>query len=200
MDTTAKNSISDAKTSTVDNHTASTEITQNTAPSYSDTASNAEYDMFYLLNGVTREEYEEMKRASFKSAWRCLPCEYNGKRLTIDRVLDKLNEPNSDGKKPLETNTYFFITNKLYVVADRYVKEGKMNESDFNEFEKAIIFESKRFFAYWTKTFENRRPYDSRPSEKQMYDILVQTGQLNPSEIHYEEKPKQSTKKRSTTA
>lgn len=165
-----------------------------------DTTANTEYDMFYLLNGVTREEYEEMKRASFKSAWRCLPCEYNGKRLTIDRVLDKLNEPNRDGKKPLETNTYFFITNKLYACADRYVKEGKMNESDFNEFEKAIIFESKRFFAYWTKTFENRRPYDSRPSEKQMYDILVQTGQLNPSEIHYEEKPKQSTKKRSTTA
>lgn len=200
MDTTAKNSISDAKTSTVDNYTTSTEKTQNMQPSYSDTASNTEYDMFYLLNGVTREEYEEMKRASFKSAWRCLPCEYNGKTLTIDRVLDKLNEPNRDGKKPLETNTYFFITNKLYVCADRYVKEGKMNESDFNEFEKAIRFESKRFFSYWKKAFEDRRPYDSRPTEKLMYDVLVQSGQLNPSEIHYEEKPKQSTKKRSTTA
>lgn len=200
MDTTAKNHISDAKTSTVDNHTASTEITQNTAPSYSDTASNSEYDMFYLLNGVTREEYEEMKRASFKSAWRCLPCEYNGKTLTIDRVLGKLNEPNRDGKKPLETNTYFFITNKLYVYADRYVKEGKMNDTEFQEFQDAIMFESKRFFAYWKKAFEDRRPYDSRPTEKLMYDILVQTGQLNPSEIHYEEKPKQDRKKRSTTA
>lgn len=173
-----------------------TECSNNQNRNDMDTASNTEYDMFYLLNGVTREEYEEMKRASFKSAWRCLPCEYNGKTLTIDRVLDKLNEPNRDGKKPLETNTYFFITNKLYVYADRYVKEGKMNESDFNEFEKAIMFESKRFFAYWKKAFEDRRPYDSRPTEKLMYDILVQTGQLNPSEIHYEEKPKQSTKKR----
>ena len=200
MDTTAKNHISDTKTSTVNNYTTSTEITQNTAPSYSHTASNTEYDMFYLLNGVTREEYEEMKRASFKSAWRCLPCEYNGKTLTIDRVLDKLNEPNRDGKKPLETNTYFFITNKLYACADRYVKEGKMNEDEFQEFQDAITFESKRFFAYWKKAFEDRRPYDSRPTEKLMYDILVQTGQLNPSEIHYEEKPKQSTKKRSTTA
>ena len=200
MDTTAKNSISDAKTSTVDNHTASTEIMQNTAPSDSDTASNTEYDMFYLLNGVTREEYEEMKRASFKSAWRCLPCEYNGKRLTIDRVLDKLNEPNRDGKKPLETNTYFFITNKLYVLADKYVKEGKMNDTEFQEFQDAIMFESKRFFAYWKKAFEDRRPYDSRPTEKLMYDILVQIGLLNPSEIHYEEKPKQDRKKRSTTA
>lgn len=194
MDTTAKNSISDAKTSTVDNYTTSTEKVDNSRPSYSDTASNGEIDMFYLQNGVTREEYEEMKRASFKSAWRCLPCEYNGERLTIDRVLDKLNEPNKDGKKPLETNTYFFITNKLYVCVDKYMKEGKMNESDFNEFEKAIIFESKRFFAYWKKAFEDRRPYDSRPSEKLMYGILVQTGQLNPSEIHYEEKPKQSPK------
>ena len=200
MDTTAKNGISDAKTSTVDNHTASTEIMQNTAPSYSRTASNTEYDMFYLLNGVTREEYEEMKRASFKSAWRCLDCKFGGKRLTIDRVLDKLNEPNRDGKSPKETNTYFFITNKLYVYADRYVKEGKMNESDFNEFENAVTSASKRYFHYWKKIFENRRPYDSRPTEKLMYDILVQTGQLNPSEIHYEEKPKQSTKKRSTTA
>ena len=199
MDTTAKNSVSDAKTSTVDNYTTPTEITQNTAPSYSHTASNGEIDMFYLQNGVTREEYEEMKRASFKSAWRCLPCEYNGKTLTIDRVLYKLNEPNQDGKKPLETNTYFFITNKLYACADRHVKEGKMNESDFNEFEKAIIFESKRFFAYWKKAFEDRRPYDSRPSEKRMYDLLVQSGQLNPSEIHYEEKPKQDHKKRSVT-
>ena len=191
MDTTAKNSISDAKTSTVDNHTASTEITQNTAPSYSDTASNGEYDMFYLQNGVTREEYEEMKRASFKSAWRCLPCEYLDNTLTIDRVLDKLNEPNMDGKKPLETNTYFFITNKLYACADMYVKEGKMNDTEFQEFQNAVIVESKRYFAYWKKAFEDRRPYDSRPTEKLMYDILVQTGQLNPSEIHYEEKPKQ---------
>ena len=200
MDTTAKNSISDAKTPTVDNYTTRTEIMQNTAPSYSHTASNTEYDMFYLQNGVTREEYEEMKRAAFKSAWRCLPCEYNGKTLTIDRVLDKLNEENKEGKKPLETNTYFFITNKLYVYADKYVEEGKMNEDEFQEFQNAIMFESKRFFAYWKKAFEDRRPYDSRPTEKLMYDILVQTGQLNPSEIHYEEKPKQSTKKHSTTA
>lgn len=200
MDTTTKNSISDAKTSTVDNHTTSTEITQNTAPSYSHIASNTEYDMFYLLNGVTREEYEEMKKASFNSAWRCLPCEYNGKQLTIDRVLDKLNEPNRDGKSPKETNTYFFITNKLYACADRYMNEGKMNESDFNEFENAVTSASKRYFHYWKKTFESRRPYDSRPTEKLMYDILVQTGQLNPSEIHYEEKPKKDRKKGSTTA
>ena len=179
MDTTAKNSISDAKTSTVGNHTTSTEITQNTAPSYSDTASNTEYDMFYLQNGVTREEYEEMKRASFKSAWRCLDCKFRGERLTIDRVLDKLNEPDKNGKMPHEANTYFFIVNRLYACADRHMKEGKMNDTEFQEFQDAIKFESKRFFAYWTKTFENRRPYEERPSEKQMYDLLVQMGKID---------------------
>lgn len=181
MDTTAKNSISDAKSSTMDNYTASTEITQNTAPSYSHTASNTEYDMFYLLNGVTREEYEEMKKASFKSAWRCLDCKFGGKRLTIDRVLDKLNEPDKYGKKPHEANTYFFIVERLYACADRHVKEGKMNESDFNEFEKAIIFESKRFFAYWKKAFEDRKPNKNNPNEMKMFDLLSQMGKLNQS-------------------
>ena len=37
---------------------------------------------------------------------------------------------------------------------------------------------SGRYFAYWTKTFENRRPYDSMESEKRMYDLLVQMGRI----------------------
>ena len=189
MDTTAKNSISDAKTSMVDNHTASTETTQNTAPSYSHTASNTEYDMFYLLNGVTREEYEEMKRASFKSAWRCLDCKFGGKRLTIDRVIDKLNEPDKDGKMPHEANTYFFIVDRLYACADRHVKEGKMNEDEFQEFQNAILSKSGRYFAWWTKRFNDRKPNKNNPNEMKMFDLLSQMGKL-----------KQSTKKRSTTA
>ena len=189
MDTTAKNSISDAKTSTVNNYTTRTEIMQNTAPSYSDTASNTEYDMFYLQNGVTREEYEEMKRASFKSAWRCLDCKFGGKRLTIDRVIDKLNEPDKYGKMPHEANTYFFIVERLYACADRHVKEGKMNDTEFQEFQNAILSKSGRYFAWWTKRFNDRKPNKNNPNEMKMFDLLSQMGKL-----------KQSTQKCSTTA
>lgn len=178
MDTTAKNSISDAKTPTVDNHTASTEITQNTTPSYSDTASNGEFDMFYAQHGCTREEYEEIQRSFHKSNWRCLDCKFKGQTIPLSKALDKLNEPNKEGKKPLEANTYFFIVDRLNACANRHIKEGNMNEDEFQDFQKARDFESRRFFAYWTKTFENRKPYEARESEKRMYDLLVQKGRI----------------------
>ena len=168
-----------SNTPTVEQSPTTDEKIDNLQPSYSDTASNGEFDMFYAQYGCTREEYEEAQRSFHKSNWRSLPCKFKGQTLTISKALGKLNEENKEGKKPLEANTYFFIVDRLYACADRHVKEGKMNDTEFQEFQDAIKFESKRFFAYWTKTFENRRPYETRPSEKQMYDLLVQMGKID---------------------
>ena len=167
-----------SNTPTVEQLPTSTEITQNTAPSYSHTASNTEFDMFYAQYGCTREEYEEIQRSFHKSNWRSLPCKFKGQTIPLSKALGKLNEENKEGKKPLEANTYFFIVDRLNACANRHVKEGNMNDTEFQEFQNAIEFESRRFFAYWTKTFENRKPYEERPSEKRMYDHLVQMGRI----------------------
>ena len=163
---------------TVEQLPTSTEEVDNSQPSYSDTASNGEFDMFYAQYGCTREEYEEAQRSFFKSSWRSLPCKFKGQTIPISKALGKLNEENKEGKKPLEANTYFFIVDRLNACANRHIKEGNMNDTEFQEFQNAIEFESRRFFAYWTKTFENRRPYEARPSEKRMYDLLVQMGRI----------------------
>lgn len=165
-----------SNTPTVEQLPTSTEKVDNIAPSYSDTASNGEFDMYYAQYGCTREEYEEAQRSFHKSNWRSLPCKFKGQTIPLSKALEKLNEENEEGKKPLETNTYFFIVDRLNACAKRHIKEGDMNEDEFQEFEKARDFESRRFFAYWKKTFENRKPYDARPTEKQMYDLLVQKG------------------------
>lgn len=172
-----------SNTPTVEQLPTSTEKVDNSRPLYSDTASNGEIDMFYAQYGCTREELEEAQRSFHKSNWRSLPCKFKGQTLTISKALGKLNEENKEGKKPLETNTYFFIVDRLYACAKRHMKEGNMNDTEFQEFQNAIEFESRRFFAYWTKTFENRRPYEARPSEKQMYDLLVQKGRIGEKQL-----------------
>lgn len=172
-----------ANTPTVEQLPTSTEKVDNSQPSYSDTASNGEIDMFYAQYGCTREELEEAQRSFHESNWRSLPCKFKGQTIPLSKALGKLNEENKEGKKPLEANTYFFIVDRLYACAKRHMKEGNMNEDEFQEFQNAIEFESKRFFAYWSKTFENRRPYEARPSEKQMYDLLVQKGRIGEKQL-----------------
>lgn len=172
-----------SNTPTVEQLPTSTEKVDNIAPSYSDTASNGEIDMFYAQYGCTREEYEEIQRSFHKSNWRSLPCKFKGQTIPLSNALDKLNEPNNEGKKPLEANTYFFIVDRLNACAKRHIKEGNMNEDEFQEFQNAIEFESRRFFAYWTKTFENRRPYEARDSEKRMYDLLLQKGRIGEKQV-----------------
>ena len=139
--------------------------------------------MYYAQYGCTREEYEEIQRSFHKSNWRSLPCKFKGQTIPLSKALSKLNEPNEEGKKPLETNTYFFIVDRLNACANRHIKEGNMNEDEFQEFKKATDFESRRFFAYWTKTFENRKPYEERPTEKRMYDLLLQKGRISEKQL-----------------
>ena len=167
-----RNGAGSVNSSTVDNHTASTEITQNTAPLYSNTASNGEIDMFYLQHGVTREEYEEAQRSFCKSSWRSLPCKLNGQTLTMSKVLDKLNEKNKDGKQPREANTYFFIVECLERYAHHYKNHGQMSQADFNEYDKVVTALSTPYFAYWKKVFENRMPNKMNPSEVSMWHLL----------------------------
>ena len=172
-----------SNTPTVEQLPTSTEKVDNSRPLDSDTASNGEIDMFYAQYGCTREEYEEIQRSFHKSNWRSLPCKFKGQTIPLSKALDKLNEENKEGKKPLETNTYFFIVDRLDACAKRHMKEGNMNDTEFQEFQNAIEFESRRFFAYWTKTFENRRPYEARPSEKRMYERLVQMGRISEKQL-----------------
>lgn len=167
-----RNGAGSVNSSTVDNHTASTEIMQNTAPSYSNTASNGQIDMFYLQHGITREEYEEAQRSFFKSYWRSLPCKLNGQTLTMSKVLDKLNEKKADGKQPREANTYFFIVERLERYAQHYLKNGQMSQADFNEYYKVVTALSTPYFAYWQKVFENRMPNKMNPSEISMWKLL----------------------------
>ena len=172
-----------SNTPTVEQLPTATEKVDNIAPSNSDTASNVDFDMYYAQYGCTREEYEEIQRSFHKSNWRSLPCKFKGQTIPLSKALSKLNEPNEEGKKPLETNTYFFIVDRLNACANRHIKEGNMNEDEFQEFKKATDFESRRFFAYWTKTFENRKPYEERPTEKRMYDLLLQKGRISEKQL-----------------
>lgn len=172
-----------SNTPTVEQLPTSTEKVDNIAPLDSDTASNGEFDMYYAQYGCTREEYEEIQRSFHKSNWRSLPCKFKGDTIPLSKALSKLNEENKEGKKPLEANTYFFIVDRLNACANRHIKEGNMNETEFQDFQNAIEFESRRFFAYWVKTFENRRPYEARPSEKKMYDLLLQKGRIGEKQL-----------------
>lgn len=165
-----------SNTPTVEQSPTSTEKVDNSRPSYSDIASNGEIDMFYAQYGCTREEYEEIQRSFHKSNWRSLPCKFNGQELTMSKVIDKFNEPDKYGKMPHEANTYFFIYGTLEKYAMHYERIGKMSQADTDDYLDIIRKKSGRYFDYWKKTFENRRPYEARPSEKQMYDLLVQMG------------------------
>lgn len=167
-----RNGAGSVITSEVEQLTTATEITQNTAPLYSNTASNGEIDMFYLHHGVTREEYEEAQRSFCKSNWRSLPCKLNGQTLTMSKVLDKLNEKDKDGKQPREANTYFFIVERLERYAQHYLNHGQMNQADFDDYDKVVTALSTPYFAYWKKVFENRMPNKMNPSEISMWKLL----------------------------
>ena len=167
-----RNGAGSVITSEVEQLPTATEITQNTAPLYSNTASNGEIDMFYLQHGVTREEYEEAQRSFIKTSWRFLPCKLNGQTLTMSKVLDKLNEKDKDGKQPREANTYFFIVERLERYAQHYKNHGQMSQADFNEYDKVITALSTPYFAYWKKVFENRMPNKMNPSEISMWKLL----------------------------
>ena len=172
-----------SNTPTVEQLPTATEKVDNSQPLDSDTTSNGEFDMYYAQYGCTREEYEEIQRSFHKSNWKSLPCKFKGQTIPLSKALSKLNKPNKEGKKPLEANTYFFIVDRLNACAKRHIKEGNMNDTEFQDFQNAIEFESRRFFAYWTKTFENRRPYEARDSEKRMYDLLVQKGRIGKKQL-----------------
>ena len=134
--------------------------------------------MFYAQYGCTREEYAEAQRSFHKSNWRSLPCKFKGQELTMSKVIDKFNEEYEEGKKPIETNTYFFIYDTLEKYAQHYERIGKMSQADTDDYLDMIRKKSGRYFDYWKKAFENRRPYEARPSEKRMYDLLVQMGRI----------------------
>ena len=172
-----------SNTPTVEQLPTSTEKSDNSQPSYSHTASNGEFDMFYAQHGCTREEYEEIQRSFHKSNWRSLPCKYLGQELTMSKVIDKLNEEYEEGKKPIETNTYFLIVKTLEKYAQHYERIGKMSQADTADYLNMVNKNAERYYSYWTKTFENRRPYDSRPSEKKMYDHLVQMGRIGEKQL-----------------
>ena len=167
-----RNGAGSVITSEVERLPTATEKTQNRAPSYSNTAYNGETDMFYLQHGVTREEYEEAQRSFIKASWRSLPCKFNGQTLTMSKVLDKLNEKDKDGKQPREANTYFFIVERLERYAQYYLKNGQMNQADFDEYDKVVTALSTPYFAYWKKVFENRMPNKMNPSEISMWKLL----------------------------
>lgn len=167
-----RNGAGSVITSEVERLPTATEKTQNRAPSYSNTAYNGETDMFYLQHGVTREEYEEAQRSFIKASWRSLPCKFNGQTLTMSKVLDKLNEKDKDGKQPREANTYFFIVERLERYAQYYLKNGQMNQADFDEYDKVVTALSTPYFAYWKKVFENRMPNKMNPSEVSMWKLL----------------------------
>lgn len=167
-----------SNTPTVEQSPTSTEKVDNSQPSYSDTASNGEFDMFYAQYGCTREEYEEAQRSFHKSNWRSLPCKFNGQELTMAKVIDKFNEEYEEGKKPIETNTYFLIVDTLEKYAKYYERIGKMSQADTADYLNMVNKKAERYYTYWTKTFENRRPYEARPSEKKMYDLLLQMGRI----------------------
>lgn len=167
-----RNGAGSVITSEVEQLPTATEITQNTAPLYSNTASNGEIDMFYLQHGITREEYDEAQRSFFKSSWRSLPCKFNGQTLTMSKVLDKLNEKDKDGKQPREANTYFFIVERLERYAQHYLNHGQMNQADFDDYDKVVTALSTPYFAYWKKVFENRMPNKMNPSEISMWKLL----------------------------
>lgn len=172
-----------SNTPTVEQSSTSTEKVDNSQPSYSDTASNGEFDMFYAQYGCTREEYEEIQRSFHKSNWRSLPCKYIGKMLTMSKVIDKFNEEYEEGKKPIETNTYFLIADTLEKYAKYYERIGKMSQADTADYLNMVNKKAERYYNYWTKTFENRRPYEARPSEKRMYDFLVQMGRIGEKQL-----------------
>lgn len=192
-----RNGAGSVISSTMDNYTTSTEKSDNTAHSYSNTASNGEADMFYFQHGITREEYDEAQRSFFKSSWRSLPCKLNGQTLTMSKVLDKLNEKNKDGKQPREANTYFFIIERLERYAQHYLKNGQMSQADFNEYDKVVTALSTPYFAYWKKVFENRMPNKMNPSEISMWKLL---GCPQPSKNTVEATEKAKVSQHPTTA
>lgn len=192
-----RNGAGSVISSTMDNYATSTEKSDNTAHSYSNTASNGEADMFYFQHGITREEYDEAQRSFFKSSWRSLPCKLNGQTLTMSKVLDKLNEKNKDGKQPREANTYFFIIERLERYAQHYLKNGQMSQADFNEYDKVVTALSTPYFAYWKKVFENRMPNKMNQSEISMWKLL---GCPQPSKNTVEATEKAKVSQHPTTA
>lgn len=85
-----RNGAGSVNSSTMDNYTTSTEKSVNTAPLYSNTASNGKVNMFYLQHGITQEEYEEAQRSFMPNSWKNLTVhgiKIDNKTVTFTEVL-----------------------------------------------------------------------------------------------------------------
>ena len=162
-----------SNTPTVEQLPTSTEKVDNSQPSYSDTASNGEIDMFYAQYGCTREEYEEIQRSFHKSNWRSLPCKLSdGRKRTMAEAIDCLNKKDEDGKLPKEPNTLYFVLDGICPCMERYLKEGKMSQDDYDDCLRILNKLTRRYYAYWDERFSHRAPNKNNPSEMKMWNEL----------------------------
>ena len=162
-----------SNTPTVEQSPTSTEKVDNSQPSYSDTASNGEIDMFYLQHGITREEYEEIQRSFHKSNWRSLPCKLSdGRKRTMKEAIDCLKTPNKDGKSPKEPNTLYFVMDGICPCMEQYLKNGKMSQDDYDDCLSILNRLTYHYYAYWDERFRHRGPNKNNPTEKRMWNEL----------------------------
>lgn len=162
-----------SNTPTVEQLSTSTEKVDNSQPSYSDTASNGEIDMFYAQYGCTREEYEEIQRSFHKSNWRSLPCELSdGRKRTMAEAIDCLNKKDEDGKSPKEPNTLYFVLDGICPCMEYYLNNGKMSQDDYDDCLRILNKLTRRYYAYWDERFSHRAPNKYNQSEFRMWNEL----------------------------
>lgn len=129
----------------------------NTAPSYSNTAFNGEVDMFYLQHGITQEEYEEAQRSFMPNSWKNLTVhgiKIDNKTVTFTEVLNKLYST---------TEIQISLTwwSKMCTTAKQYVQEGKMTETEYiklrDEIIRLIEAKAKNIWYNTFKKYNNER-------------------------------------------
>lgn len=129
----------------------------NTAPSYSNTAFNGEVDMFYLQHGITQEEYEEAQRSFMPNSWKNLTVhgiKIDNKTVTFTEVLNKLYST---------TEIQISLTwwPKMCTTAKQYVQEGKMTETEYiklrDEIIRLIEAKAKNIWYNTFKKYNNER-------------------------------------------
>lgn len=168
-----KSCETESNTPTVEQLPTATEKVDNSRPSYSDTASNSEIDMFYAQYGCTREEYEEIQRSFHKSNWRSLPCKLSdGRKRTMAEAIDCLKTPNKDGKSPKEPNTLYFVMDGICPCMEDYLKKGKMSQDDYDDCLSILNRLTYHYYAYWDERFRHRAPNKYNPNEFRMWNEL----------------------------
>lgn len=152
-----RNGAGSVNSSTMDNYTTSTEKSVNTAPLYSNTASNGKVNMFYLQHGITQEEYEEAQRSFMPNSWKNLTVhgiKIDNKTVTFTEVLNKLYST---------TEIQISLTwwSKMCTTAKQYVHEGKMTASEYiklrDEIIRLIEAKAKNIWYNTFKKYNNER-------------------------------------------